>query len=34
LREGGGLVRIGLSHYTTAGEVEQVTRALATVAQA
>jgi cysteine desulfurase family protein (TIGR01976 family) len=32
LREGGGLVRIGLSHYTTAEEVGQVTRALAEIA--
>lgn len=32
LREGSGLVRIGLSHYTTEAEVEQVVRALAEVA--
>jgi cysteine desulfurase family protein (TIGR01976 family) len=32
LREGGGLVRIGLSHYTAAAEVDQVLAALGQVA--
>lgn len=33
MREGSGLVRVGLSHYTTRGEVELVTRALAELAR-
>ncbi len=33
LRGGSGLVRVGLSHYTTADEVAQVTRALAAIAR-
>ena len=32
LRGGSGLVRVGLSHYTTADEVGQVMRALAEIA--
>ncbi|MCU0974680.1 MAG: cysteine desulfurase-like protein [Steroidobacteraceae bacterium] len=33
LRGGSGLVRVGLSHYTTSDEVGQVTRALAEIAR-
>ena len=32
LRDGSGLCRIGLSHYTSAAEVERVVEALASVA--
>jgi cysteine desulfurase family protein (TIGR01976 family) len=33
LREGSGLIRIGLSHYTTEAEVEQIARLLSEVAR-